>query len=268
MAALDQFIASFNRFGGPAHLNKFEVVIDAPFFDSAARHVSFRVEDVTMPGKNIRTTSNDNIYGPSHEMAQGLTYAEEINMTILLSAEHFEKHFVHLWMDFIVKPNTYDLEYYQSYTKPLFVYQLDKNGEERVAGARLNEAFPKTIGPINYSQTNGELARQEVSFAFKDVEYINRTGYSISRRDPAAGRYPRQMQIPVTPVPYNDAILRMAQKRAGLPRPPIVPASDPYAETRTRNPHYDTPSVPQKKSGNLNVKNGATEYTGDKYADF
>ena len=214
MAALDQFISSFNKHGGPAQLNRFEVRIQSPFSPVSVddRHVSFRVEGVTMPGKNIRTTTNENIYGPTHEMAQGLTYAEEVNMTILLSATHKEKHYIHLWMDYIVKPNTYDLEYYQSYIQPIFIYQLGKNGET-MSGIRLNECFPKTLGPIQYSQNSTELARQEVSFSFKDLEFVDTFGDTIALPDDDAGKFPRQMQIPKSPIPYDDAIMRIARNK-------------------------------------------------------
>jgi len=213
MAALDQFIASFNKYGGPAQLNRFEVVIQSPFSSGDDRHVSFRVEGVTMPGKNIRSTTNENIYGPTHEMAQGLTYAEEVNMTILLSAQHREKHYIHLWMDYIVKPNTYDLEYYQEYIQPIFIYQLGKNGE-RASGLKLNECFPKTLGPIQYSQNSvNELAKQEVSFSFKDLEFVDTAGDTISLRDSAAGKFPRQRQVVNSPIPYDDAIMRIARNK-------------------------------------------------------
>ena len=213
MAALDQFISSFNKYGGPAQLNRFEVVIQSPFSSGDDRHVSFRVEGVTMPGKNIRTTTNENIYGPTHEMAQGLTYAEEVNMTILLSAQHREKHYIHLWMDYIVKPNTYDLEYYQEYIQPIFIYQLGKNGE-KTSGLKLNECFPKTLGPIQYSQNSvNELAKQEVSFSFKDLEFVDTAGDTISFRDPDAGKFPRNKQLTDSSIPYDDAIMRIARNK-------------------------------------------------------
>ena len=61
MAALDEFIASFSKFGGHALANRFEVKITSPPAirdPNADKHVSFRVEAFTMPGKNIRTVTN------------------------------------------------------------------------------------------------------------------------------------------------------------------------------------------------------------------
>lgn len=220
MAALDEFISSFSKYGGPAMLSRFEVFLEAPAGARVGdhRHMGLRVETVTMPGKNIRTVTNENIYGPTHEMAQGLTYAEEVSMTFFLSAEHFERNYIQSWMDFIYKPNNYNLEYYKEYHKPIQIFQLDKNGG-RLNGMRLNEAFPKTLGPIEYTQTSTELARQEVSFAFKDITFIDTGGRSLANND--ARSFPNQtLAVPITPSgavatdalrninQYPDAIIR------------------------------------------------------------
>ena len=48
-------------------------------------------------------------------MAQGLTYAESVAMTFYLSTEHFERDFFINWIDMIIKPDSYNLEYYDNY---------------------------------------------------------------------------------------------------------------------------------------------------------
>tara|TARA_Y100000816_G_C26006102_1_gene525812 strand:- start:132 stop:761 length:630 start_codon:yes stop_codon:yes gene_type:complete len=179
MSALDEFISSFSKYGGHALTNRFEVEINAPRQAipeaSSDRHVSFRVESFTMPGKNIRTVTNETVYGPTYEMAQGLTYAEDITMSFFLSAEHFEREYFLRWQDFVIKPNNYNLEYYKEYVRPINVFQLGKNGQ-RMAGLRLNECFPKTVGPLEMSSANIDIAKQEVSFVFKDFVFIDSSG--------------------------------------------------------------------------------------------
>ena len=185
MAALDDFIASFSKFGGHALANRFEVKITSPQAIRAPiadRHVSFRVEAFTMPGKNIRTVTNETVYGPTYEMAQGLTYAEDISMTFFLSAEHFERKYFLRWQDLVVKPNNYNLEYYNQYVTPIEVFQLGKNGLP-LAGLRLNECFPKTVGAIEFSAQNMDIARQEVSFVFKDFVFIDANGQVMDNSD-------------------------------------------------------------------------------------
>lgn len=184
MAFLDEFIANFNKYSGPAHLNRFECVIISPFEAnrdiSTDRFVSFRVVNLTFPGKNIRTVTNETVYGPTYEMAQGLTYAETVSMNFYLSAEHRERQYFLNWMDFIYKPNTYNLEYYDNYRREIDLYQLNKN-DERISGIRLEQCYPKTLGAIEYAQDNGEIGQITIEFAFKQHVMIDGQGNAVSR---------------------------------------------------------------------------------------
>lgn len=179
---LDEFIASFNKYGGPAQLNRFEARIYSPRDTGMDKHISYRVEKVTFPGKNIRTVTNENIYGPTHEIAQGLTYAEDVSFTFYLSAEHRERKYFLDWQDFIYKPNTYALEYYREYVKNIELFQIDKNNQRR-AGVKLIECFPKTVGALEFDQGNVELGRQEVSFAFKEFIFVDGDGNDLTLYD-------------------------------------------------------------------------------------
>ena len=204
--ALQEFISKFYAGGGPTFLNRFEVEISSPVglgpvqtqqeisaaerlrgivsktvAVQAAEFVSFKVVNVTMPGKNIRTTTNENVYGPTYEMAQGLTYAESIAMNFYLSANHFERTYFMSWMDFIVKPDSYNLEYYDNYKKNIQIYQLDKSNT-RTAGIQLLDCYPKTIGAIEYSQENGEVGQINVEFVFKEHYHTDGLGRILDKR--------------------------------------------------------------------------------------
>ena len=192
MSAIDEFLASFSKYGGPAHLNRFECFILSPFEAnptlSADRHVSFRVISTTLPGKNLRTVTNETVYGPTYEMAQGLTYAESVSFTFYLSAEHTERKYFLNWMDFIYKPDTYNLEYYDNYKRNIELYQLDR-GDERKTGIKLIDCYPKTIGAIEYSQENGEVGQLSVEFAFREHYMIDGNGRTVDTvSDPRVSR--------------------------------------------------------------------------------
>jgi len=195
MAALDDFISSFSRYGGPALLNRFSVEFFAPFEAVPSgkddSHMWMRAESVTMPGRNIRTVTNENIYGPTHEMAQGLTYAETVDITFYLSADHFERNYFRKWMEFIYKPNTNDLEYYNRYIVPMSIYQLDKDTKP-TAGVTLTEVFPKTLGPVEFSNSSSDIGRQQVSFAFKEIIFIDGDGNDTTLTDNRT--FPRNAQ--------------------------------------------------------------------------
>lgn len=177
--ALQEFISKFYDKGGPAFLNRFEVVIISPFEANPNiaddRHTSFKVVSASIPGKNLRTTTDENVYGPTYEMAQGVTYAESISMTFYLSGDHFERTYFMNWMDMIYSPSTYNLEYYDNYKRNIQIYQLNKSNE-RQAGISLLECYPKTIGAVEYAQDSSEVGRIDIEFVFKEHFHIDGQG--------------------------------------------------------------------------------------------
>ena len=211
--ALQEFISKFYDKGGPAFMNRFEVQIISPSEAnqdiSDDRFTSFKVVNVTMPGKNIRTVTNENVYGPTYEMAQGLTYAESVSMNFYLGTTHFERTFFMNWIDMIVKPDSYNLEYYDNYRRDIDVYQLDKNNL-KTAGIRLYQCYPKTIGPMEFSQENGEVGQISVEFVFKEHTHIDGSGRLINEKYRPAVELSRRTQrgVPVSPNGVLDATSR------------------------------------------------------------
>jgi len=181
--ALQEFISKFYHKGGPAFLNRFEVLIISPFEANEDinddRHTSFKVVSAVMPGKNLRTVTNENVYGPTFEMAQGVTYAETISMNFYLSSEHFERTYFMNWMDMIYKPESYNLEYYDNYKRNIEIYQLNKN-EQRTAGITLTECYPKTIGAIEYAQSSADVGQINVEFVFREHFHTDENGKMVN----------------------------------------------------------------------------------------
>ena len=129
--------------------------------------MELRVQSVTMPGKNITTTPNDNAYGPSYEMANGISYADEVEVTFILDQTHDVRELINMWQDKVVNPSTFNLNYYEEYIGSMIIYQLDQN-DQAASAIMLEEVYPKTVGPIAYSMdsTNSFLT-VSVSFAFR-----------------------------------------------------------------------------------------------------
>ena len=113
-------------------------------------------------------------------MAQGLTYAESVSFNFYLSAEHRERQYFLNWVDYIYKPDTYNLEYYDNYKRDIQLYQLNKN-DEKIAGLKLIDCYPKTIGAIEYAQDNSEIGQINVEFAFKEHYMTDGNGTELSR---------------------------------------------------------------------------------------
>ena len=137
--------------------------------------MELRIQSVSMPGKNITTTPNENAYGPSYEMANGISFAEDIEVTYILDADHRAREFFNGWQDKIVNPSTYDLNYYDDYVGTMTIYQLDQN-DNSAAAIKLHEVYPKTVGPLPPNVTNA-LNRVQAfsSIASNPLTFLKRT---------------------------------------------------------------------------------------------
>ena len=170
---LDDFYATISKHG-QAKPNRFECEVFLPELVRQAsntqlpRDLNLRIVGASFPGKNIRTTTDENIYGPSYEVAQGLTYGEEITLEFLLKQNHEERLVFNAWQDFIVSPTTYNVSYYNDYVSNIRVYQLDEQGH-RTAGIEIRNCFPKTVNAIEYNMdTTSQLIKSTVGMSFKE----------------------------------------------------------------------------------------------------
>ena len=131
-----------------------------------ARRISFRCDSITMPGRNLRTQMNGNIYGPPHEIVQGQTFAE-VEASFYCGSDMAEKYFFEEWQKVSYNPDTYDLNYYKEYVGAVEIYTLNEM-DERTYGIRLEEAFPKTVEAIPLSHgSNNTLNKVNVAFAYR-----------------------------------------------------------------------------------------------------
>ena len=164
---------------GYAKSNKFEAEIlfpaTIPSANQSSRVVSLKVKSLTLPGRNLTTTTNDTIYGPTHELVGGLSYADSIDVTFYLSQDLNEKKRFDNWQENIYNPTTYELNFYEDYVGTMNIYQLGDD-LERTYGVSLKEVFPKTVNPLEYSNDNNSgVLDLQVSFAFKEWEELTVT---------------------------------------------------------------------------------------------
>ena len=137
-----------------------------PFNNQETRNLSIRCDTISIPGRNLRTVMNGNIYGPPHDIVQGYTFGE-VSASFYLSSDMRELKLFHEWQDSIVDENTYDLNYYKETVGTVKIFSLDKN-EQRVFGIELEEAFPKTIEPIALGHSSSNtINKVGISFQFR-----------------------------------------------------------------------------------------------------
>jgi hypothetical protein len=166
---LNDILSSFHsEDGGYAVPNRFEVIITRPGSSSTeSRNVSMRCESINLPGRNLNSATDSNIYGPTREVVNGVTYADDINMTFQASSGLEERVFFEEWQALAFDERSWNVGYYNDYISTVDIYILDRQNQRRF-GLKLHEAFPKTIGATELSQAaNNELIKLAVTFSFR-----------------------------------------------------------------------------------------------------
>ena len=166
---LNDILSTFHsEDGGYAVPNRFEVIITRPGGSATeSRKVSMRCESINLPGRNLNSTTDSNIYGPTREIVDGVTYADDINMTFQASSGLEERVFFEEWQALAFDERSWNVGYYNDYISTVDIYVLDRQDQRRF-GLKLHEAFPKTIGATDLSQSaNNELIKLAVTFSFR-----------------------------------------------------------------------------------------------------
>jgi hypothetical protein len=132
-----------------------------------ARGVGLRCESVTLPGINLSTATDSNIYGPTRDIVEGVTYAEEVAMAFQASSDMEERVFFENWQRAAFDPQTWNVGYYKDYTGFVDIYLLDKQDQRRY-GLKLWDVFPKSINGSDLSYgSNNENLKITVNMSFR-----------------------------------------------------------------------------------------------------
>jgi len=176
-------LSMFHSNEGYALPNRYEVVILPPALNlgggnqeniwntansgSNTRDISLRVESIVLPGRTLTTSTDTNVYGPNRDIVEGVTYADEISVDFQASSGLDERVFFENWQKQAFNENTWNIGYYKDYIGSMEIYLLDKQDQRRY-GLKLEEVFPKTIGPTNLTSAEAsEIVKTNVSFSFR-----------------------------------------------------------------------------------------------------
>ena len=137
------------------------------------RNIVLKAETVTLPGRNLETADDPNVYGPIRRVVNGVNFAEDISITFQCSSELEERKFFENWQTTCYNTDTWNLNYYNEYCGTLSIFLLDKNGTKRY-GLKCWEVFPKTVGgtDLNYAPAT-DILKLGVSFQFRYWEAID-----------------------------------------------------------------------------------------------
>ena len=128
--------------------------------------VALRCENIAMPGRALSTATDTNIYGPTRNIVQGISYAN-ISATFQCSYDLREKKLFETWQRQAYNPESWAIGYYDDYVGSIDIWQLDENDQRRY-GVKLIECYPISLNEqsYNYGQTN-EIQKITVGFSYR-----------------------------------------------------------------------------------------------------
>ena len=159
--------------------NVFSKIMGDLLGDGTVRATGLRCESISMPGRNMDSTPDSNIYGPEREIVTGYSFGD-INAVFQCSSDMKEKKYWETWQRLTYNPKTFDIGYYNDYVGTVDIHTLDEQ-ERRRYGVRLVEAWPKTIGAqsLGYADNN-TYQTIDVTIAYR--YWINLTDESSEPR--------------------------------------------------------------------------------------
>jgi hypothetical protein len=159
--------------------NVFSKIMGDLLGDGTVRATGLRCESISMPGRNMDSTPDTNIYGPEREIVTGYSFGD-INAIFQCSSDMREKKYWETWQRLTYNPKTFDIGYYKDYVGTVDIHTLDEQ-ERRRYGVRLVEAWPKTIGAqsLGYADNN---TYQTVDITIAYRYWVNLTDESSEPR--------------------------------------------------------------------------------------
>ena len=118
---MERLFASINN-GGVQHSNRFEVRVWPPASTPGLEEITLRCDSVTMPGRTLNSISDANIFGPTREIVDGTTYAEDVTCTFLADGKFDVRRFFETWQELAFSPSTWEVNYHKFYVSKFYVF--------------------------------------------------------------------------------------------------------------------------------------------------
>ena len=191
-ATMQQGLAEL-RAGGTALASHYEVMIFPPDKHPATqgemRSISMRCESVAMPGMNLASSPDVNMYAVQQEIVDGVTFSGSTNMVFTTSQNFSERKFFEQWQGLAWNRRSWNIGYYDDYVGSAEIYLLDRS-HKKVFGVKLFDVFPKEINgtDLSYAPASGAGLKLTVQMQYKywDALSIERQIGTSSREEFAA----------------------------------------------------------------------------------
>ena len=117
--------------GGGNSQNIFASLMQTQSSSNDLRQLSLRASNLTLPGRNLATSEEGNIYGPNREIVEGVTYADDISISFQASNDLKERVFFENWQKLAFNETSWNIGYYWDYVGTIELYMLDKQDQKR-----------------------------------------------------------------------------------------------------------------------------------------
>jgi len=174
-------------------------------------------ESITMPGKNI-STQEIKTHGPVDDMPYEVSYSGDVEAVFKVAGDYFERNFFDKWQNLIVSPGKNNISYKDSYSCEIEITQLDLQ-DQPIYHLILEDAFPKTIGPIELGDEREGIQKQAIGFSYRQwrMKAPDEIGFlqGVINRLDLRGRLNRQLDgmfggsIPMNPTAIGGTILNL-----------------------------------------------------------
>ena len=170
--ALNNFLSGFHDDNGYALPSRYDVVITSPA-EGDARSLVLRCESIELPGRNLNTTTDSNMYGIAPEIVDGILFGGTLSMTFQASSDLEERVFFESWQEMAWDRGTWNVKYYKDYIKEIEIYVLDVKNTRRY-GIKLFECYPKEIGPSSFDGgPASEIVKIPITMQYKYWETLD-----------------------------------------------------------------------------------------------
>ena len=134
------------------------------------RRVQTFCRSINMPGRTIEQVPVQH-NGPPRNISIDHTYGQ-ITATFYSDKYLRERQFFELWQRSAINLNSHNLNFYDDYVADMNIYQLGsfvmKNERDaKTYACQIYDAFPTTIGDINYSYDNNNIVEFSVTFSYR-----------------------------------------------------------------------------------------------------
>jgi hypothetical protein len=169
---IKRFIAEVKK-DGLSRTNRFGCTVDAPktlrtnpAFAAADfyRKLFLYCESINIPGVNISTTPA-RTFGETREMPYEKVF-DPVTANYYIDTGFKVKAFFEAWQDSIQNTTDRTIQFYDNYVSTVHLFVNDVANNTRYL-VKLHEAYPKTVQSINLAQGSNEVAKLNVTFAYK-----------------------------------------------------------------------------------------------------